>query len=208
MSLKRAIVIFAALVLAACDSPALTPSRSPDLFRDDFSQDIGLWETFDEPNAATQIADGRLAIAISAADTVAFSLAAINLTDFDLTVATSLTGGGFANGYGVIFRYIDNNNFYRFDISGDGLWGVSRRQDDRWISIVELEPSQAINTGPALNTLRIVARGDDFVFYANGTELGQVTDSNLPVGRIGLFASTFDDPNTQVSFDNLNIVQP
>lgn len=200
--------IAAALLLAACDSPALTPSRSPDLFRDDFSQDIGLWETFDEPNATTQIADGRLAIAISAADTVAFSLAAINLTDFDLTVATSLTGGGFANGYGVIFRYIDNNNFYRFDISGDGLWGVSRRQDDRWISIVELEPSQAINTGPALNTLRIVARGDDFVFNANGTELGQVTDSNLPVGRIGLFASTFDDPNTQVSFDNLNIVQP
>lgn len=200
--------IAAALILAACDSPALTPSRSPDLFHDDFSQDIGLWETFGEPNATAQIADGRLAITISAADTVAFSLAAINLTDFDLTVATSLTGGGFANGYGVIFRYIDNNNFYRFDISGDGLWGVSRRQDDRWISIVELEPSPAINTGPALNTLRIVARGDDFVFNANGTELGQVTDSNLPVGRIGLFASTFDDPNTQVSFDNLNIVQP
>lgn len=200
----------AALLLAACSGSTSTPpgASSPELFHDDFAQDLGLWETFAEPDAATQIADGRLTITLTASDTFAFSLAAINLTDFDLTVTATLLGGGLPNSHGVIFRYIDRENFYRFDISGDGLWGVSRRSDDQWVSIVELAPSQAINTGAAMNAIRIVGRGSKFVFYANGAELGRVTDSNLPVGRIGLFASTFDDPNTQVSFDNLIIVNP
>jgi len=197
------------LLLAACDSPAPTSSAGSELFKDDFSQDSGLWEIFsDENGASAAIADGHMVITVAAPSTVGFSIAVINLTDFDLTVTTTQISGGLANGYGVIFRYIDQNNFYRFDISGDGLWGVSRRLKDQWVPILELTASSAIQTGYASNTLRLVARGGQFEFYANGVLLGQAADANLPVGRIGLFASTFDDPDTLVSFDDLVIVSP
>ena len=198
------------LLLAACDDgPAPTSSAGSELFKDDFSQDSGLWEIFTGENGASvAIADERMGITVAAPSTVGVSIAAINLTDFDLTVTTTQISGGLANGYGVIFRYIDENNFYRFDISGDGLWGVSRRLEDQWIPIVELTASSAIQTGYASNTLRVVARGDRFEFYANGVLLGQAANANLPVGRIGLFASTFDDPDTHVSFDDLVIVSP
>jgi hypothetical protein len=197
------------LLLAACDSPAPTSSAGSELFKDDFSQDSGLWEIFsDENGASAAIADGHMVITVAAPSTVGFSIAVINLTDFDLTVTTTQISGGLANGYGVIFRYIDQNNFYRFDISGDGLWGVSRRLKDQWVPILELTASSAIQTGYASNALRLVARGGQFEFYANGVLLGQAADANLPVGRIGLFASTFDDPNTRASFDDLVIVSP
>lgn len=198
------------LLLAACDDgPAPTSSAGSELFKDDFSQDSGLWEIFSGENGASvAIANGHMEITVTTKAIVGVSIAVINLTDFDLTVTTTQISGGLANGYGVIFRYVDENNFYRFDISGDGLWGVSRRLDEQWIPIVGLTASPAIQTGYASNTLRLVARGDQFEFYANGVLLGQAADANLPVGRIGLFAGTFDDPNTQVSFDALVIVSP
>jgi hypothetical protein len=204
------IISLLGLLLAACDDgPAPTTSAGAELFKDDFSQDSGLWEIFaDENGASAAIADGHLEITVNTKSIVGFAMAAINLTDFDLTVTTTQISGGLANGYGVIFRYIDESNFYRFDISGDGLWGVSRRLNDQWIPIVELTASPAIQTGYASNTVRLVVRGSQFEFYANGVLLGQATDANLPVGRIGLFASTFDDPDTRVSFDDLVIVSP
>jgi hypothetical protein len=202
-------VWLAALAVAACGSPTLTPPDSPFLFRDSFTQDLSLWDVFEEPGAISEIVDGHLRLTVSEPSSVAFTLAALNVADFDLTVQTVHLTGGAANTYGVIFRYIDSGNFYRFDISGDGLWGVSRRQGDQWISIVELTASPNIHTAPpAANALRLVARADEFVFYANDLEVGRIRDNNLPVGRIGLFASTFEEAPIQVSFDDLVVVAP
>ena len=196
-------------IIAACSSPAAPPeTRTAWLFQADFSDDDGLWETFNDNTASAVIGGEHLSLAVNSPSTVAISLAAINLTDFDLTVTTTQTDGDLANGYGVIFRYIDERNFYRFDISGDAMWAVSRRLDDQWIPLYDLASSAAIQPGLAANTIRVLARGSRFVFYANGALLGRLTDSNLPVGRIGVFASTFDGASTHVDFDDVEIVKP
>jgi predicted small lipoprotein YifL len=196
-------------ILAACGAPEPTIPPGNDVFSDDFSKDAGLWETFDaDSNASARIADGRMLITVAQPSIVTFTVAAVNLNDFNLTVTTSQLGGGLANGYGIIFHYLDPQNFYRFDISGDGMWAFSRRHDDQWVHIVELTPSPAIHTGYAANVLRVIARDSTFEFYANGVLLDTITDNNLTLGRIGLFASTFDDATTQVAFDDLTIVNP
>jgi len=41
--------------------------------------------------------------------------------------------------------------------------------------------------------------------YVNGEELASVEDSSFERGDVGLFASTFTDPNVEVEFDNLEI---
>jgi hypothetical protein len=179
------------------------------LFYDDFSQNRGLWEIFTEADATAQIDNGQMDLTITQPSKVALAMSALNVADFDLSVSSTLTGGGLTNSYGLVFRYIDNGNFYRLDLTGDGLWGVSRRLNDQWISMVDLKSSPAIQAGLAKpNALRILARGGTFMFYANGTLLGSISDNNLPVGRIGLFASTFDDPTVQVGFDNVRVTKP
>ena len=195
--------------LAACDAPGPTAVPGDTIFSDDFSQDSGLWETFDEGGSASAaISDGRMVITVNTPSTVGFTFAAINVSDFKLMVTSTQLSGSLANGYGVIYHYLDENNFYRFDISGDGQWALSRRQNEQWIPIVTLTPSPAIHTGYEANRLQIVVRGSNFEFYANDTLLGTVSDSNLTLGRIGLFASTFDEASTQVAFDDLKIVNP
>lgn len=136
-------------------------------------------------------------------------MAAINVSNFDMTVNAVLETGEAANSYGILFRYVDERNFYRLDLTGDGLWGVSRRRNDQWISLIELELSPAIRTElGSTNTLRIVGKDKDFAFYSNGVMLGTISDNNLPVGRLGLFASTFDGATIQVHFDDMTVVQP
>ncbi|MEK7277895.1 MAG: hypothetical protein AAB427_11145 [Chloroflexota bacterium] len=209
-SYLRVSVIIASLggIIAACGDPTASTQIANDVFHADFSEDDGLWETFNDNQTSAVIGDGHLTLGVKSPSTVGISLAAINLTDFDLTVTTTQTDGDLANGYGIIFRYIDERNFYRFDISGDTMWAVSRRSDDQWLPLSDLASSAAIQPGLTTNIIRVVARGSRFEFYANGVLLGRLTDSNLPVGRIGVFASTFDGVSTHVNFDDVSIVKP
>jgi hypothetical protein len=209
--MRRYCVLIIALCLAACEAALATPTpdATRELFKDDFSQDRSLWEMFEEPTGNAYIADGSMIISASSPWSVSFSVAAINLADFDLSVNAARQNGEAENSYGIIFRYIDEENFYRLDFTGDGLWGVSRRRGDQWISILELQSSPAIRTEPgAANNLRIVGKAKDFTFYANGIQLGMITDNNLPVGRIGLFASTFAGTLIEASFDDIKVVIP
>jgi hypothetical protein len=168
-----------------------------------------LWDEFTENEGQAQIADGLMTISVSAPWSVAFSMAAINVSDFDVTVNAILETSEATNSYGILFRYVDERNFYRLDLTADGLWGVSRYRNDQWISLLELEASPAIRTElGVVNTLRIVGKDKDFAFYSNGIKLGAISDNNLPVGRLGLFASTFDGSTIQVNFDDLTVVTP
>jgi hypothetical protein len=207
MRLARLLLV---LLLAACQpTPAPSPTPVLPLFYDDFSQNRGLWEIFSEDNASAKIANGQMDMTINQPSSVALAMSALNVSDFDLSVSSTLSGGGLTNSYGLVFRYLDNENFYRLDLTGDGLWGVSRHLNDQWVSIVDLKTSPAIQPGLAkTNVIRILAHNSSFMFYANGTLLGSISDNNLPVGRIGLFASTFNDPTVQVGFDNVRVVKP
>jgi hypothetical protein len=198
-----------ALALAACDLNLATPTPAPPLFSDNFSQDRGFWDLFVESGATSQLVGGQLAVSVTKPGAVALSVSAINVSDFDVTVTATFAAGDPTNSYGVVFRYLDNENFYRFDLTGDGLWGVSRRTGDQWISIIDLQKTPALHPGRGqTNVLRIVARGADFTFFANGLPVGSVHDNNLPIGRIGLFVSSFDQPAIQVDFDDVRLTKP
>jgi hypothetical protein len=196
--------------LSACDSASATPTLvSATNFQDDFSKNTGFWQTFTEPTTSAKISEGTLNMSVTAPFTVGVSVAALNMSDFDFTVTTTQVGMGSANGYGMVFRYVDTQNFYRFDIGGDGKWAMTRRIPNDWKHITDLKSSPAIKSGNnAVNTLRVVARGNTFEFYANGVLLDTVTDNTLPLGRIGLFASTFDDAKADVKFDNVKVTKP
>lgn len=197
-------------LLSACDSTISTPPPAGTInFQDDFSKDTGFWQTFSETTTSAKISDGVLNMNATAPFMVGISVAALNMNDFDFTVTSTQVSSGTANGYGMIFRYVDAQNFYRFDIAGDGKWAMSRRLRDQWIQISELKVSPAIKLGNNVsNTLRLVARGDKFEFYANGVLLDTFTDKTLPLGRLGLFVSTFDDPKAEVKFDNVKVTKP
>lgn len=98
----------------------------------------------------------------------------------------------------------DFKSFYYFDIdSGDQAWSIWRVSNNVAYLIRNWADSNAIKQ-EGWNTLKIVANGNAFTFYANGKNLGTVNISGVPSkGKIGVIAWTGSDVD-QVWFDNIS----
>jgi hypothetical protein len=193
------------------------------------------WAEADDGRRVAQVRDGVLHLALEDATNSVYAPLRWVLHDFDLTVEATAVGGSDNNGFGVIFRQTDARNYYYFLISSDGYYQLSRVVDDVARKMSNWIPSHAIQTGlDATNQVRIVAQGDQFEFYVNdeplamcipdspdaestfdefagecldGQMLTTFTDATLAYGRVGLIATSLDDP-TEITFDHLVIYSP
>jgi hypothetical protein len=192
------------------------------------------WQQY-EGRVAAQVADGRVRVSNGVSDNVAFSVAEPYFADFDLRVEAQAVSGPLDNGYGVIFRYHDPENFYLFLASSDGFYQVTRVLNGAQRDLSTWIDSPAVRPGlNETNYLRVVARGDQFAFYVNnervslcipsdpealstyrtglgcigGTMQDTLTDDSLSTGRIGVVAMSLGDPDVEAAFDNLTIFSP
>jgi lysophospholipase L1-like esterase len=113
-------------------------------------------------------------------------------TDYQLMVdLTAATG----ESVGVMFRYRDNNNYYRFSINrNQGFAQLERKVNGTFKTLV------SNGRGPAINQTRTVSvdvNGPNIFVYLDGEPLFGASDSSLSSGSIALFAAG------QVKFDNV-----
>lgn len=207
----------------------------------DLSQD---WEVY-EGRLSSQIVDDRLRLYIdilgveSQGDSI-FSAAPSYFRDFDVQVDAQVSSGVFDgnnnNTYGIIFRLLDNANYYAFQVSSDGTYRIKRvvNNDTRFISNW-IESGAIRQEAGAVNVLRVVGYADRFQFYINdelqqlcipddpealstifngeclqGAFVETLQDDAVPYGRIAV-AAELDRGQTeplQVEFDNLTVIGP
>ena len=155
----------------------------------------------------TSILDERLLIEVNEPNTLQFvTLEDPIFTDFDLSVEATMLEGDRRSSYGLLFRMQDTEQFYRFEITADGLFIVERRNSDSsWTRLInDWTSSPAINQGlAATNQLRVIAVGPTLSFYVNGNLLQTVQDSQFRSGAIALDAGTFGQGGLRVAFDNV-----
>lgn len=125
--------------------------------------------------------------------------------DFTLGVEATQESGPDDGDYGVIIRQVDDNNYYRFRITGDGSYGFDKLQNGNWIELVPMNKSDAIHAGKAMNLIKVDCNGDRFTFSVNGVKLGEVTDNSFAYGGIGLEVGTHSAGNVHISFDNMKV---
>lgn len=197
------------LLLAACGSSS---SLTPLPYTDDFSNPDGGWKTVNDPAVKIQYQAGALHFKIDELDQIAWSIPKDKrFADFTLDVDATQVEGPDDNGYGVIVRYVDDRNFYRMDISGDGYFDVLKYKAGKWIKLQDWIESTAIKAGAATNHLQVTAKGNQLIFNVNGQKLFSFTDDDFKQGNIGLTAGTlFDHTGVHVAFDTLTVseVQP
>lgn len=199
-----------------------------DAFNEDWGQYAG--------RLSAVIVDSTLRLSVGEPVAGPYSVASPHFGDFDIRVQTRAVEGPEENGFGIVFREQDPNNFYYFLIGSDGYYQVNRILDgnvhvlSQWIEI----PS--INTGiDSVNTLRVVGQEDRFQFYVNdqqlllcipndpnalstyfngtcvdGVMLDTLADTNFPTGRLGVIATTIQGSETGVvvDFDNVLVFGP
>jgi hypothetical protein len=203
------------LGLVACSNATGVPGASGAdvIFADGFVPgEMGNWVMEGDNAGQTAVINEQLVIELADNHIMQFATLADPIFDnFILEVDGRLLQGDQGSSYGVLFRMQDTTRFYRFEITGDGLFMVERRDGesgwtrflDRWTE------TPAINQGlNSTNRLKVDARGASISLYVNDILVHQFSDTAYASGTIALDAGTFVQPQAQVAFDNLVVRRP
>lgn len=211
---KAGLLVCITLLFVACSGGVDSSSLGEDvIFHDEFVVgQTGDWLIEGDADGQTSIINEQLMIDLNAPNIAQFStLADQSFTDVIYEVDARQLAGDLGNTYGVLFRVQDPTMFYRFELTGDGLYMVERHNSDgSWTRFVDdwtSSPaiSQGINTR---NHIRIEAIGNTFAAYVNDQLVHQFVDDTFSSGTIGVDAGTFVQPHTQAVFDNVVVRMP
>lgn len=185
------------------------------LLRDSFLDEVNCgWIVYGGAESA-EIGNGVLTVSASTSGVVAWTNPGRTFTDSEIAVQTRQVSGPNDNAYGLICRYVDDENFYIFLISGDGYYAIGKYESG--VSQIQYltgnDPnffvqSEVINTGVATNLLRASCVGNQLTLTINGNPVASVTDDTFTVGDIGVAASTFETDRVVIEFDNLTVTAP
>jgi hypothetical protein len=205
---------FLVLFLASCsDMEIPLPGQSKTLYRDEFIMGhTGPWTLESDELGSSAIVPEQLVIELNAPNLVQYSkLIEPTFTDFTLEVDAQLAGGSPSSTYGVMFRMQTPDEFYRFEITGDGMYILERHDaDGSWARYTEdWLDTVVINQGVgATNRLKVIANGDRISVFVNDVFLEEIRDNTYQSGNIALDVGTFDGTGARVSFDNLIVSPP
>jgi hypothetical protein len=204
-----------ALLLTACGQETAGPTTPAGdvIFSEDFTLgEANGWQTESDDFGYTAVVNEQLVIELNSANVLQYAtLEQPIFDDFDLQVDVTQLAGPAEGSYGLLFRMASPGQFYRFDLTGNGLYIVERRNGDgTWTRLVnDWIPSAAIQQGlNVTNRLRVSAVGPNLTFYINDQLVQQINDQTHLSGQLALDAGTFGQPGLQVAFDNLIVRQP
>ena len=215
---KWGILPFLCLLLAtlACSAvqpgQAVPPSPQPGaiLFQDDFSDPASGWNRVSAPNGMTDYADGMYRIWVNEANLDVWARPGLNLDDVRIDVDTIKVAGERDNRFGIICRLDSADNFYVFLITSDGYFGIAKSTTGQiqLLNAKRLQPSQAIQTGSALNHIRADCVGSTLALYINNQKIVEVQDTQFEAGDVGLLVGSFETPGIDIRFDNFVVREP
>jgi hypothetical protein len=177
------------------------------LFQDDFSSNRSGWDREDYGDAVTDYGDDVYSIQILTDQYIAWATPYQDFEDVIIEVETYKASGGDDNGFGIICRHEDIENFYFLEISSDGYAWIGKYYGAEFEALEVMEDVD-VNMGNATNSLRAECIGNRLSLYANGDLLVETFDSDLTHGDVGLVAETYDSTSTEILFDNFIVTMP
>ena len=200
------------------DTPTATPIQAPTvtlvelpgvtdvLFSDDFS-DPAHWQTSSSDQAAAIVQGNRLTLALRVPGASIMSLRNEPLLGnfyAEATANTSLCSG--KDDYGILFRTLSGNDYYRYGLSCDGTEHVDRVRTGLSSPLQPAVPAGDAPPGsPGEVRMGVWAADNEFRFYLNGRYQFTVTDSLFGKGTLGFFARSGGENAVSVSFSDLMV---
>lgn len=171
-----------------------------------FRTNEGSWNLTASDDVRRFFQTSTLRIHVTAEQTVGWSQSNWTIDDFYLEVDTFHVDGPLDNEFGVIFRYIDAQNFYLFAGSHDGYYTLQKMVDGEWDDLIAWTPSGAIQVGAdAQNQLALLVEENHFTLLINGDQVATVEDNTFERGYIALAAGSFDEGDVIIAFDDFTL---
>jgi hypothetical protein len=216
MNHKSIFLLFLSLFLTSCAAinpvPTAVPTPLPSgtvLFQDDFSNLASGWNRMLVTEGVMDYDAGGYRILVNAPQTNFWATPRKNLSDVRIEVDIGKLAGPDENRIGLVCR-VTGDNYYFFIISSDGFYGAGIFFSGQAILLGhnEMQSSEHIHQGLAVNHLRADCAGDTLTFFINGFQVLQIQDSTLISGDVGILAGAFDVTGVDIIFDNFVVLQP
>lgn len=200
-------MIIAVTFLAACAPPAQSGEV---LLVDDFSNPESGFARQADADTVMEYLDGSYQIQLFTPNLNVWSIAGERIGDSAVEVNAYTAAGSDNNLYGVICRHEDDSNFYFFAISADGYYAIGKLKEGEIVLLgtAVFEKSDVIKLGQEKNHIRALCIGQTLTLVVNGSQLMEASDADFAEGKVGLIAGTFDDPETDIRFDDLLVTKP
>jgi hypothetical protein len=121
------------------------------------------------------------------------------VSDFYLIVDARRVSGANSSLYGLLFRRLDRNNFYLFQINDDQYFAFELLDQDEWTTSIDWTRTSAIHPGK-VNRLAVRGEGSYFEFFINGEFVGEADDDEFSSGIVGLVIG-FPDAESKAVFE-------
>ena len=190
-------------------TPTLAAQPGDTLFYDDFSNPATGWDRFTSAEGTMDYDGSGYRFLVNALQANFWSMPGKSFRDVRLEVDVAKLSGPDENRIGLLCRF-GEGNYYFFMVSSDGYYTIGKYIGGNAIQLgqSEMQYSDSIHTGLAVNHLRADCVGSALTFYVNGNPVAQAQDSDLAEGGVGLLAGTFSQPGVDVIFDNFVVLQP
>ncbi len=170
----------------------------------------GDWQVIPDPTAPSQpntfgLPEGRLLKSLTNAleyYPMAVMTTPTEYSDFTLESSFKSVGGRFDCSGGLIFRYVDEKNFYLLSAGCPSDYFMLRRMLNGKLDI--LKQSVHPTDRDIWYKLKVSAQGGHFMCYDDAKMEFDFDDNKIAKGKIGVWAS--DD--SQARFDNLTVTLP
>jgi len=192
-----------------------TPTATPIVWdvnvTDDFSYNANDWSVYTDNRSdyikdSASIQDGVLHWQMEALQGVFAwnNPDLIAVGDFDAAIDAQRLEGSDGD-YGLIFRLLDNNNYYMFVVDDYSQTFFVGSYQSNWSTIVDWTTSKAIQPGQ-VNHMGVSARGDHFVFSINGINVTETDIHGISLGKVGVAIDMYTAGDLQtVNFDNFEL---
>ena len=194
---------------AAAQGVDLSQWRQGDpALEDSFSRNTGQWNIDGGSDALSYISRGRLSVQVPEEEL--FRWVTLDndeaFKDFYVEIDATHIDGPTDGMMGIMFRYVDADNFYALLADAEGYFAVLAYVDGELDRLVDWTETGALNTGEgAENRLAVLASGREIVVLANDEELERVQDRSFAEGEIALIAGTNTDGELEAAFDNFSL---
>jgi hypothetical protein len=179
------------------------------LFQDNFES---LQPSWGDATDAFKVEAGHLVLSPRADDVLFAANTAGLYDDVDLcaTVTTVMGVNPEDAKIGLVFWYVDINNFYSFEIAPNGKASVWRRQRGKWLPQVKWADAPGLIAGDgAVNLLEVKTIGSEAQFFVNNKPFNKIAGSPPENGQgIGIFAASPEAGAARFFVDDLKVIKP
>ena len=180
------------------------------LLEDDFSDETSGWEIVNNVYELKGYSSEGYLVSINNKGGRSISTSGLQFSDTKIQVETRKLTGSNDSYLGVVCRYQDNENYYRFFVTPDGYTGIVKVVDGESSTLPggKMSYNHDVNQNDSANLLEVFCVGNQLSLVVNGKLAVSAEDEQLAKGDIGIFAETGQDGAGSFIFNNLIISKP